>query len=323
LSHNPFSGQRHGVNVNQGSAQVEEARAIAQQQASYIIAASRPRDMAKCYAEIITSCKRKKLAENAIYAFPRAGATVSGPSIRLAEEIARCWGNLDYGIIELSQGAGFSEMMAYAIDLETNTRRSTTFVVKHERGTRAGMQVLTDPRDVYEINANMGARRLRAMLLSIIPSDVVDDAVAQCLATQKGPEDVPLEDRIKKLVSAFKDIGVSAARIEARIGRPVGTMTQDEVVEFRNIMRSIKSDVAKTEDFFPLEGAASIPQEQAKGGDRLKKAAEATATEGKEKKPKKEQAPATPDAEAAPIQPKGEDDSNPLAGAGEEEDEWA
>lgn len=48
-------------------------------------------------------CERKLVAENAVYQYPKGGQKVQGPSIRLAEVIARNWGNIDYGIIELDQ----------------------------------------------------------------------------------------------------------------------------------------------------------------------------------------------------------------------------
>ena len=59
-------------------------------------------------------------------------------------------GNIDYGIIELEQKDGKSEMMAYAWDLETNTRVTKIFGVEHKRDTRNGSYALTDSRDIYE-----------------------------------------------------------------------------------------------------------------------------------------------------------------------------
>ena len=67
----------------------------------------------------------------------------SADLIRLAEELARCWGNIDYGLRELSRRAGESEMEAYAWDLETNTMSSQKFTVKHIREMEAaGMKKL-------------------------------------------------------------------------------------------------------------------------------------------------------------------------------------
>ena len=56
---------------------------------------------------------RQDLAESAVYEYPRGGERVTGPSIRLAETVARYWGNLDYGITELDQRQGESTVMAY------------------------------------------------------------------------------------------------------------------------------------------------------------------------------------------------------------------
>src|SRR5690606_13682459 len=120
---------------------------------------------------------RPFLAQQAIYAYPRGPQTVTGPSIRLAEAMAQAWGNLDCGIREISQADGVSVAEAYAIDLETNIRISKTFHVRHVRDTKQGKKRLTDSRDIYELVANQGARRLRACILGILPGDVVDAAV--------------------------------------------------------------------------------------------------------------------------------------------------
>ncbi|MBQ7110481.1 MAG: hypothetical protein IJO06_04585 [Thermoguttaceae bacterium] len=39
----------------------------------------------------MTACQRPGLASVAVYVYPRGGSKISGPSIRLAEEIARNW----------------------------------------------------------------------------------------------------------------------------------------------------------------------------------------------------------------------------------------
>lgn len=149
-------------------------------QGAMVIAKRFPRDEVESFNRIMQSCKRKSLAESAMYEYPRGGTKVSGPSIRLAEAMAQNWGNIDFGITELEQKNGESQVMAYAWDLETNTRQVKIFSVPHVRGTKKGNVPLTDPRDVYEMVANQGARRLRSCILGIIPGDVVEAAVKQC-----------------------------------------------------------------------------------------------------------------------------------------------
>ena len=158
---NPFAVGKH-KNINEGAVTIESSRAVAEAQGKLVIAKNFPRDEVEAYAKAMNACKRKSLAKNATYSYPRAGSTISGPSIRLAEELARCWGNIDFGIKELSQKEGESEMMAYCWDTETNTISSQTFVVAHLRDTKNGSQKLTTQRDIYENNANMAGRRLRA-----------------------------------------------------------------------------------------------------------------------------------------------------------------
>ena len=92
-------------------------------QAAMVIAKRFPRDEVESYNRIMRSCQRTSLAESSMYEYPRGGQKVTGPSIRLAEAMAQNWGNLDYGIMELEQKNGESQVMAYAWDLETNTRQ--------------------------------------------------------------------------------------------------------------------------------------------------------------------------------------------------------
>jgi hypothetical protein len=164
--HNPFAVGQH-KHLAEGAVAIEQSRAVAEAQGKLAIAKSFPRDEANAYESIMASCRRKALAEQAFYAFPRGNETVTGLTIRMAEELARLWGNIDYGIRELSNKPGESEMEAYCWDMQTNVYTSQKFTVKHERHTRSGVRNLTDPRDIYEMTANQGARRLRARILAV------------------------------------------------------------------------------------------------------------------------------------------------------------
>ena len=138
----------------------------AEVQAAVLVAQQIPRDLSRCLADLEQSCRQMSLAERAFYRYSRGGQQVTGASVHLAREVARCFGNVDYGIKELSRDPnagehGQSEMMAYAWDQQTNVRQSNTFIVPWERHTSKGINALTDPRDLYENNANAGARRMR------------------------------------------------------------------------------------------------------------------------------------------------------------------
>lgn len=222
-------------------------------QAAMVIAKRFPRDETQSWARIMQSCKRRSLAERAMYEYPRGGENVTGPSIRLAEAMAQSWGNLDFGVIELEQKPGESTVMAYCWDLETNTRQTKIFAVPHIRQTRKGAKALTDPRDIYEIVANQGARRLRACILGIIPGDVVDAAVEECNKTLMGKSDKPLVDRVRTMVSRFQEeFGVPQECLEQYIGCKSSAFTAQSVVRLGKVYNSLKEGRASREDYFTL-----------------------------------------------------------------------
>ena len=236
-------------------------------QAAMVVAKRFPRDEVDSFNRIMTSCQRKSLAERAMYEYPRGGTKVTGPSIRLAEAMAQNWGNIDFGIIELEQNNGESQVMAYAWDLETNTRQTKIFNVPHVRGTKKGNVTLTDPRDIYEMVANQGARRLRACILGVIPGDVIDAAVEQCKKTMTEGNEKPLIDRIREGVKLFEEkFSVSQQMLEKYIGCKCEAVSENDMVRLNNVYRSLRDGMSKREDYFDI----SLPEEETEVTDPFK-----------------------------------------------------
>ncbi|MEK4789343.1 MULTISPECIES: hypothetical protein [Bacillus] len=223
-------------------------------QAAMVIAKNFPRDVYAAFERIKKACERKLLAESAVYEYPRGGSKVSGPSIRLAEALAQNWGNIDYGIMELEQKAGESSVMAYAWDLETNTRQTKIFTVKHERKAKGTVTKLNDSRDIYELVANLGARRVRACILGVIPGDIVDAAVDMCQRTLISGHQEPLEDRLRIALSTFKtDFGVTKEMIEDYVGSNLDAFTEQDYLKIGRIYTSLRDGMAKKEDYFNVK----------------------------------------------------------------------
>lgn len=251
--------------INQGTVAIEASRAIAEAQGKLVIAKRFPRDEVEAYAKAMEACQRPTMAAKAFYSFPRGGQTVEGPTIRFAEELARCWGNIDYGIKELSQDDGKSEMQAYAWDLETNAQSVQNFTNPHQREQGKKMVNLTSQRDIYENNANMATRRLRSRILAILPSWFVEDAVEECKKTLAGRNDTPLIDRVKKMVVAFAKIGVTQEQIEKRLKKKIDTMNADDFVEYTGIYNAIKQGESKIAEWFESDPIASDLTNELKG----------------------------------------------------------
>jgi len=259
---------------------VESSRAVMEVQASLIIAKKFPRDQDAAYVRILKACERFSLADQAEYAYPRGGQTVSGVSIRLAEIIAQNWGNLNFGIRELSQSHGESEVEAFAWDLETNVKQTKTFTVKHKRYSRQkGNVELSDPRDIYEHTANQGARRMRSCILGVIPGDIVEAAQQKCRATvQIGITAKPLIDQVRATLKNLDNLGITKDLVEKRLGHKTDMINADELIELNKIKQSIQDNMTSREEWFDIKG-----EQQQKASDLTDKIKNNSAQELKDK----------------------------------------
>ncbi|GCD38019.1 hypothetical protein OEIGOIKO_05829 [Streptomyces chrestomyceticus JCM 4735] len=254
--------------IGQGTA-VEQSRAVAEVQAAIVVAQQCPRNIQAAIDEMRESCKQKYLAERAFFRFPRAGTTVSGPSVHLARELARCWGNVQYGLVEMRRDDEFaqSEMQAFAWDVEKNSRTSSTFIVPHLRDTKDyGPVPLKELRDIYENNANNGARRVREAIFAILPPWFVEEAKALCERTLRDGGGKSLNVRVADAIRAFEGVGVTADRIETKLGRASAKWTDHDVAQLQVIFQSLQRGEVTAEDEFP---APRVTADEITGGQTV------------------------------------------------------
>lgn len=246
--------------VGQGTA-VEQTRAVAEVHAAIVVARQCPRDMVTAQAEMKMSCNKQALAKKAFYRYSRGDGMITGASVHLARELARCFGNIQHGIVELLRDDvhGQSEMQAWAWDVERNTRSSNTFIVPHKRDTKTGVKVLTDLRDVYENNTNMASRRLREAIFSILPPWFVEDAKTLCRETiEKGVDGQTLPQRIAEALAAYERGGIVRAQLEIKVGRPTSEWIAQDVADLEVIYESLRrGETSKNEEFPPAQVTAA------------------------------------------------------------------
>lgn len=240
--------------VGQGTA-IEQARAVAEVQAAVLVAQRCPRSVQNAMDAMRESCRQPALAERAFYRFPRGGSTVSGASVYLARELARIWGNIQYGIAELRRddAKGESEMQASAWDLQTNTRNTQIFIVPHKRDKKGGPERLNDMRDIYENNANNGARRVRESIFAILPPWFVDEAKDLCTATLTDGGGKPMAQRIADAVKSFDGLGIVLDRIEGKLGRPRDKWTEHDIAQLLIAYKSLQRGEITADEEFPPE----------------------------------------------------------------------
>ena len=235
-----------------------------------------PRNEAASYTRIIASCRRPGFAEVSRYSFPRGDTTIEGPSIDLAREIARCWGNMRCGIRIVSQDDEFVHIKGFAHDTETNNcaeyEDKFRKLIQRKRDGKT-VWIEPDERDLRELTNRRGAICLRNAILQLIPPDIVADAMATAKETLTAAaagevkQDRPAS--IRRMCVGFSDLGVSAAALEHYLGHGLDVVTDEELSDLRGVYKSVKDGNSRREEHFVLnpdrvdEGPTAPPREAA------------------------------------------------------------
>jgi hypothetical protein len=167
---------------------------------------------------------------------------------------------MEFGFTEVDRGIDtdgvpFSTVKSFAKDLQHRTERPIQFIVRHWRDTKSGGYRLKDEREIYELTANMAQRRTRACILSVLPQDVIDAAMAQAELTLKAKADTSPE-AMAKMVEAFGPFGVTKEHIEALIQRRLDTITPTQVMRLKRIYASLRDDMSTPGEWFDIAPAA-------------------------------------------------------------------
>lgn len=241
--------------VSSQATAVEQARAVAEVAAAVRVAQDFPRDMSRAIEQMRQSCSQMSLAQRAFYSLPRAGGRVEGSTVHLARELARCFGNVEYGIRETRRDddSGISEVLAWAWDVENNVRQSRGFVVPHQRMKSGNRQALTDLSDIANNNNSVAARALRECILTLLPVWFRDEAELIAGRTLAGDGTTqPLPKRIADALAYFsREFNVTPEQIEARLSRPHAKWTAGDLATLAVIGSEIGRGEKTVEDEFP------------------------------------------------------------------------
>lgn len=264
--------------------QVEQSRAVAEVFAAAELATRFPRNEQHAEVAMLRACNRTSLAERAEYALPRGREkSVVGPSVHLARELARIWGNITHGVVEISRNpdAGQSELMAYAWDVESNTRSARTFIVPHTRDkatwdktggkprrTGTTSELIETQQDITNQNNSVAARQLRETIFSVLPTWFCEDAITACRATlasnDGGPRSATMingpapaagafPNRVDAAVRTFADHGITVVQLEQWSELPLSRWTEDTLGNVRVLYRSLQNGDISVGEAFPTE----------------------------------------------------------------------
>ena len=256
---NYFDGagqQLEKVSENAGAVAIM-ARSEAEIKMKAYLAHIHPRNEYQAFEAIQESMGRPSMAEKATYNYPRGGSEIKGPSVYLAREMARLWGNIVSEVQIISITEEEVHIRAVAFDLQTNATAVKEDRFKKSIFRKRGGWIKPDERDLRELINKHGAICERNAILQLMPSDLIEDATNKAEATCKSVASGKLKtDRatyIKTIVRNFIGVGVTVEMLENRLGHEIKHITEDEIAELRGIINSLRDGNSKIADHFELK----------------------------------------------------------------------
>jgi hypothetical protein len=193
--------------------------------------------------ELVTLDQRT--ADECIYALPRGGKTIEGPSIRFAEMAATAWGNLRIACTIMDVGTNAVIVRGVAHDLESNVAVAVEVrrVVQKKRS-----KAVADDDDKQLAVAAATAIARRNAILAVIPKSLCAAAyeAAGVAASGKGTME---HRRLGALQEYQRRHSVQAGTVLAALGREsVEDLTETDLRHLRGLLNAIKQGEITVED---------------------------------------------------------------------------
>ena len=195
----------------------------------------------------------ESVAGQCIYALPRDGKTIEGPSARFAEVIASAWGNSRAGARVVDDRGDFVTAQGVFHDLERNV--AITYEVQRRITDKQGRRFKTD---MIGVTANAACSiALRNAILKGVPKAFWDDMYAEARKVVMGDVKT-LANRRADAVALFQRFGVTVEQLCAKLEvAGVEDISLEHLVTLRGLVTAIKEGDTTVEEAF---GAATPKQ---------------------------------------------------------------
>ena len=223
-----------------------------------------PRSITSAVNNIMTlATLDEESAKECVYALPRGGKPIKGPSVRFAEIVASQWGNCHTGSRVIAVDKFDKVVIAEGVffDLETGMKR--TAQIRRRIVDKSG-RLFND--DMITVTGNAAASiAMREAILKGIPKAVWRKAYERCEGVIAGDVQT-LNERRDNAIKAFAVWGVKPEQIFAAL--EVGGLDDiglDELGTLVAMHKAIKGGEQKVEDYFPARSNGDDAVNAAKG----------------------------------------------------------
>lgn len=195
----------------------------------------------------------ESVAESCIYALPRSGKTIEGPSARFAEVVASAWGNCRAGARVVSDAGDFITAQGVFHDLERNV--AITYEVQRRITDKNNRRFNADMIGVTGNAASSIA--LRNAILKGVPKAFWDDMYQAARAVVMGDFST-LANRRADALKALVAYGVTQEQVFAKLCvEGAADIGLDHLVTLRGLITALKEGDTTPEQAFAADDGAA------------------------------------------------------------------
>jgi hypothetical protein len=217
-----------------------------------------PRSVSRFVSEVLSlATLNQETAAACFYALPRDGKSVSGPSARLAEIVASCWGHMRVEARVTGEDDHFVMSRAMAWDLQNNV--AIAFEARRRITNKKG-QRFND--DMIAVTANAASSiAIRNAIFKVVPSAFWRPIFEACRRAAVGDQKT-LADRRAASLEYFQKMGIEQARVFALLGvTGIEDVSLEHVGTLLGLANAIKEGETSIDEAFPpVQKTVAMPQ---------------------------------------------------------------
>src|SRR6516165_1535116 len=198
----------------------------------------------------------EQTAAECIYAIPREGQTIEGPSARFAEILAYAWGNCRVGAHVVDESDDFVTSRGTFYDLEKNV--ALQFDVKRRIKDKKGRRYSADMIALVSTAASSIA--LRNAILKGIPKSLWKGLLLQAKQIITGKIET-LATRRQEKIALFKPFGVTPDMLYRVLGvKGISEVSLEDLTVLTGMLNSLRDGEVSVETMFA--DAGQIPDQK-------------------------------------------------------------
>ena len=219
-----------------------------------------PRSVTKFHQDAETlACQDAETAQQCFYRLKRSGKFLEGPSVRMAEIVQYCWGNIQAAARIIDIGEQELTAQGVCFDCEKNIRQSIE--VKRRIVTKDGRRFNAD---MIQTTSNAAiSLALRNAIFRVVPRALIQPIIEKAKATSLG-KGKTIEQQRDSAVKWYTERGVDEKQLMAALGKTGREdLGVDDLINLRGMASAIKDGETTMEEALSVNGKP-LPEPGAK-----------------------------------------------------------